>query len=62
MLEEISPGVVMVPSPPTYEGHWFRRADGFIFGIRRSKNHGITFETIESAHPIVGDSFKVHQK
>ena len=62
LLAEISPGAEVIKTPEGYEGHWYRRTDGFVFGIRRSRNHGITFETIKNDNPIIGNGFKVHQK
>ena len=40
----------LIRSPPAYDGHWYRRSDGFIFGIRRSPSNGITFDVIENDH------------
>ena len=62
MLEAISPGAEMIRSPSAYNGHWYRRFDGFIFGIRKSPSNGITFDVIDYDHPIVNRGFKVHQR
>jgi filamentous hemagglutinin len=62
MLEALSPGAQVVPSPSTYKGLWYQRPDGSIFGIRRSDEHGMTFEVIRSNHPTVRNGDKVHQK
>ena len=62
MLEELSPGAKIVSSPPAYGGVWYRRPDGSIFGVRRSEEHGITFDVIENDHPLIRSGFKVHQK
>ena len=61
MLEALSPGAQVVPSPSTYMGIWYRRPDGSVFGIRRSDEHGITFEVIRSNHPAIRNGDKVHQ-
>lgn len=62
LLEKLSIGADLIPSPTTYRGHWYRRRDGFIFGVRASEEHGITFDVIEYNHPIVRSGYKVHQK
>ena len=62
MLEAISQGAEIIRSPSAYNGHWYRRFDGFIFGIRKSPSNGLTFDVIDYDHPIVNRSFKVHQR
>lgn len=62
LLEAISPGAQVVPSPPGYLGLWYRQSDGSIFGVRRSEEHGITLDVIRSNHPAVRSGDKVHQK
>ena len=61
MLEALSSGAQVVPSPSTYRGVWYRRLDGSVFGIRRSDEHGITFDVIRSNHPAIRNGDKVHQ-
>jgi hypothetical protein len=62
LLEAISPGATLVRSPSNYEGHWYQGTNGFIFGIRRSVDHGMTFDVIDHNHPALRNGFKVHQK
>src|SRR5215213_5641516 len=61
MLEALSPGAQVVPSPSTYMGVWYRRPDGSVIGIRRSEEHGITFDIIQNNHPFLRNGYKVHQ-
>jgi hypothetical protein len=61
MLEALSPSAQVVPSPSIYMGLWYQRSDGSVFGIRRSDEHGITFEVIRSNHPAIHNGDKVHQ-
>jgi len=62
LLEAVSPDAVEVPSPPRYEGQWYQRPDGSIFGVRRSERNGITFDVIRSNHPSINSGDKVHKK
>jgi hypothetical protein len=62
LLEAVSPGAQIVPSPAAYRGLWFRRPDGSIVGLRRSEKHGITLDIIQNNHPTIGNGYKVHQK
>jgi hypothetical protein len=62
LLEAVSPNVQIVRSPPDYQGVWYQRTDGTIFGVRRSPQHGITLDVIQNDHPLVRGGFKVHQK
>ena len=62
LLEALSPGAQVVPSPPAYMGVWYQRPDGSIFGIRRSEEHGMTFDIIQNNHPFLRNGYKVHQK
>lgn len=62
LLESISPGAELVPSPPGYRGQWYRRQDGSIFGIRRSEQNGITFDVIRNDHTQINNGYKVHKK
>lgn len=62
LLESISPGAELVPSPPGYRGQWYRRQDGSIFSIRRSEQNGITFDVIRNDHSQINNGYKVHKK
>jgi hypothetical protein len=62
LLEALSPNAQPVPSPRSYEGLWYRRPDGSVFGVRRSKDSGITIDVIRSNHPSIDNGDKVHKK
>ena len=62
LLEALSPNAQPVPSPRSYEGFWYQRPDGSVFGIRRSRNNGITIDVIRSNHPSIRDGEKLHKK
>ncbi len=62
LLEALSPNAQPVPSPRSYERSWYQRPDGSVFGIRRSRNRGITIDVIRSNHPSIRDGDKVHKK
>jgi hypothetical protein len=62
LLEAVSPGAVQVPSSSRYEGQWYQRPDGSIFGVRRSEENGMTFDVIRSNHPSIESGYKVHKK
>ncbi|HEX2134967.1 MAG TPA: hypothetical protein VHG30_03555 [Microvirga sp.] len=62
MLQALSPGAEVVPSPSAYMGVWYRRPDGSIFGVRRSEEHGMTFDVIRSNSPALDNGYKVHQQ
>ncbi len=62
LLEALSPNAQPVPSPRSYDGSWYQRPDGSVFGIRRSRNSGITIDIIRSNHPSIRDGEKVHKK
>lgn len=62
LLEALSPNAQPVPSPRSYNGSWYQRPDGSVFGIRRSRDSGITIDVIRSNHPSIRDGEKVHKK
>lgn len=61
LLESLSPDAQPIPSPRSYDGSWYRRRDGSVFGVRRSKDNGITIDVIRSNHPSVDNGEKVHK-
>ena len=61
MLEALSPGAQVVPSPTSFQGVWYRLTDGSIVALRRSERHGITLDVIRSNHPAIRNGDKVHQ-
>lgn len=62
VLEALSPNAQPIPPSRSYEGLWYQRPDGSIFGIRRSRDNGITIDVIRSNHPSIRDGEKVHKK
>ena len=62
LLEALSPDAQPITPPRSYEGLWYQRPDGSIFGVRRSKDNGITIDVIRSNHPSIRDGEKVHKK
>lgn len=62
MLEALSPYAQPITPPRSYDGLWYQRPDGSVFGVRRSKNNGITIDVIRSNHSSVRDGEKVHRK
>jgi hypothetical protein len=62
LLEALSPNAQPITPPRSYEGLWYQRPDGSIFGVRRSKDNGITIDVIRSNHPSIRDGEKVHKK
>lgn len=55
-------GSKSTPSRPDYEGQWFERPDGLVFGVRISARHGLTIEIIRSSNPLLPQGYKVHAK
>lgn len=62
LLEALSRNAQPVPSPRSYEGLWYRRPDGSVFGVRRSKDNGITIDVIRSNHRSIDNGDNVHKK
>lgn len=62
LLEALSPGAQVTPSPSTFRGVWYRLTDGSIVALRRSERHGLTLDVIRSNHPAIRNGDKVHQK
>ena len=55
-------GARQIEADAEYNGVWYKREDGSIFGLRLSADHGLTLDVIRSDHPIVKPGFKVHQR
>lgn len=62
LLEALSPNAQPIHSPQSYDGLWYRRPDGSVFGVRRSKDNGITIDVIRSNNPSIDNGNKVHRK
>jgi filamentous hemagglutinin len=61
LLDAVSPGAREVPTRVNYHGVWFEQPNGSVFGLRMSKNYGMTYDVIRSNDPLLR-SYKVHQK
>ena len=55
-------GATSIASPSSYEGAWYLRSDGTVFGVRTSGESGATIDVIQSDNPALPSGFKVHQK
>jgi hypothetical protein len=62
LLEALSPDARPITPPRSYDGLWYQRSDGSVFGVRRSRDNGITIDVIRSNHPSIRDGEKVHKK
>jgi hypothetical protein len=62
LLAQLSLGAQSTVTPPLYQGRWYLRPDGSIFGLRRSERYGMTFEVISSNTPDIRSGDKVHKK
>lgn len=52
-----------VAKPNSYRGQrTFIRPDGTVFGLRESREHGLTIDILRSHDPNVPNGFKVHRK
>jgi len=55
-------GARQIEPDSRYDGVWYKREDGAIFGLRLSAEHGLTLDVIRSSHRDVPQAFKVHQR
>lgn len=62
MLQALSPGAEVTPSPTGFPGVWYRLTDGSIVALRRSERHGITLDVIRSTSSALDNGYKVHQR
>jgi hypothetical protein len=62
LLEALSPDAQPITPPRSYEGLWYQRQDGSIFGLRRSSDNGITIDVIRTNYSSIRDGDKVHRK
>lgn len=47
---------------PTYDGVRYERSDGSVFGLRLSREHGLTLEVLESNSPLIKNGLRIHQQ
>jgi hypothetical protein len=62
LRSELLQGAIPAVEQSGYDGFWYRRADGTVFGVRMSKRYGPTIDVIKSNDPDVKPGFKVHQR
>ncbi|WP_296709872.1 hypothetical protein [Rhodoblastus sp.] len=62
LQSQLMDGAVPVATPTGYDGVWYQRADGAMFGVRMSKKHGPTVDVIKSDNSRLRFGFKVHKK
>jgi filamentous hemagglutinin len=62
LRSELMDGAVPKEAPKGYQGTWYQRSDGAVFGIRTSKKNGTTIDVIKSNDPALESGFKVHKK
>ena len=62
LLEALSPDARPITPSRSYDGLWYQRPDGSVFGVRRSRDNGITIDVIRSNHPSIDNGDKVHRK
>ena len=48
LLKGVVRGAEEITPAKTYQGLWYRRSDGTVFGLRRSKKNGLTIDIIDS--------------
>ena len=54
-------GATEIKAPANYEGKWYQRSDGTIFGFRNSKDSGPTIDVIQGT-PNLRNGYKVHAR
>jgi len=55
-------GARQVEPDARYEGVWYKREDGAIFGLRLSADQGLTLDVVQSNHPLIRDGLRIHQR
>jgi hypothetical protein len=59
---QLMDGAFPVATPTSYDGAWYQRGDGSLFGVRLSPKHGITIDVIEDKDANFPPNFKVHRR
>jgi hypothetical protein len=62
LQSQLMAGTVPVTERSGYEGVWYQRADGTVFGARMSSKNGLTIDVVKSNNPKLPPGFKVHQR
>lgn len=59
---ELKGGARRIDAGADYSGVLYKRQDGSIFGLRLSRDHGLTLDVLRSDHPLVPQGFRAHQR
>ncbi|WP_374545012.1 hypothetical protein [Rhodoblastus sp.] len=59
---QLMDGAVPVAAQTGYDGAWYQRGDGSIFGVRSSRTHGPTIDVIKDSNGNLPRGLKVHQR
>ena len=60
--QQLLDGASQLPPQAGYDGKWYKRQDGTIFGIRNSSGSGETIDIRSSNNPVLAPGYKVHHK
>jgi hypothetical protein len=61
LVRELTKGATEMVPPSRYKGLWFRRSDGTIIGLRRSKQSGLTIDIVDSlGHHDLEPGLRIH--
>ena len=55
-------GSRLIEADREYDGVWYKRPDGSIFGLRLSRDHGLTLDIIEGNDPVIPHNLRIHQR
>jgi hypothetical protein len=55
-------GARRIDADSDYQGVWYKRQDGSIFGLRLSADHGLTIDVIQNNHPLIPPGYRIHQR
>jgi hypothetical protein len=59
---ELMGGARRVEPAARYDGVWYKREDGSIFGLRLNRDHGLTLDVIENTRSFIPNGFRIHQR
>ena len=59
---ELMGGARRIEPSARYDGVWYKREDGSIFGLRLSRDYGLTLDVIEGIRPPVVNGIRIHQR
>ena len=59
---ELMGGTRRIEPDAGYNGVWYKRQDGLIFGLRLSADHGLTLDIIQGNDPVIPRGLRIHQR